>query len=162
MTAARSLAAHANDREIWLNLRDRFPYPYSVQDAESYIASLGDRAQLTSFGIEVDGEAAGTIGVIPGTDIGRYSAEIGYWLGRRFWNHGVVTQALLAVTDYAFSELKMLRVFAVPFAENTASHRVLAKAGYELEGRMRNSAMKNSELLDQLLYAAYKPPTVTA
>ena len=152
---APSLAAHADDREVWLHLRDRFPHPYTVQDAADYVASTAERPRPTSFGIVVDGEAAGTIGLVPGDDIARHTAEVGYWLGRAFWGRGVVTDALRAVTGYAFAELGLHRVFAVPFVHNAASARVLEKVGYVLEGRMRRSAVKAGVVLDQWLYAAY-------
>ena len=58
---APSLAAHANDREVWLNLRDRFPHPYTLADASAYIAAVAARPRQTSFGIVVDGEAAGML-----------------------------------------------------------------------------------------------------
>lgn len=151
---APSLAAHADDRDVWLNLRDRFPHPYTLADAEAYIASIPASPRPAGFGIVVDGEAAGTIGLVPGSDIERHTAEVGYWLGRRFWGRGVVSDALRAVTAYAFAELGMHRVFAVPFADNAASVRVLEKAGYVLEGRMRRSAVKDGRILDQWLFAA--------
>ena len=154
---AASLAAHADDRDVWLQLRDRFPHPYAVEDAHAYIAAVAARGLPTSFGIVVDGEAAGTITLMPGDDIARHSAEIGYWVGRRFWGRGVATDALTAATGHAFSALGMHRVFAVPFVRNDASRRVLEKAGYALEGRMRQSAVKAGELLDQWLFAAYAP-----
>lgn len=152
---AATLAAHANDRDVWLNVRDRFPHPYSLSDAEAYIASVAAQPVQVTFGIIVDGMAAGNIGLMPGSDIERYSSEIGYWLGRPFWGRGIMTEAVRAVTLYAFAHLGMHRVFAVPFAPNTASRRVLEKAGYVLEGVMRRSAVKDGVLLDQLLYAAY-------
>jgi ribosomal-protein-alanine N-acetyltransferase len=150
---AASLATHANDRDVWLNLRDRFPHPYSVDDATTYIASVAARPLQTSFGIVVEGEAAGSISLMLGEDIARGSAEIGYWLGRRFWGRGVISDAVRATTDYAFGTLGLHRVFAVPFVHNVASSRVLEKAGYVCEGRMRRSAVKAGEVLDQWLYA---------
>ncbi|HEU4699420.1 MAG TPA: GNAT family protein [Gemmatimonadales bacterium] len=153
---AAGLAAHADDREIWLNLRDRFPHPYRIADAEAFITAAAREPRPTTFGIVVDGEAAGAIGLEPGDDIERYTAEVGYWLGRRFWGRGVMTDALRAVTDHAFAELGLHRVFAVPFVRNVASCRVLEKAGYVREGRMRRSAVKAGEVLDQWLYAAVR------
>lgn len=64
--------------------------------------------------------------------------------------------AVAAATDYAFRELGLLRVFAVPFAHNVASARVLERAGYRLEGTMRRSAVKDGAVLDQHLYAALR------
>ena len=152
---AATLALHANDRDVWLNVRDRFPHPYAVSDAEAYIQSVAAQPVQTSFGIVVDGKAAGNIGLMLGSDIERFSAEMGYWLGRPFWGRGIMTEAVRAVTLYAFAHLALHRVFAIPFAHNRASGRVLEKAGYVLEGVMRKSAVKDGVLLDQHLYAAY-------
>ena len=151
---APSLARHADDREVWLNLRDRFPHPYTLDDAHAYIAAVAAQAPRTSFGIVVAGEAAGTISLMPGDDIARRTCEIGYWIGRPWWGRGVATDAVRAVTAYAFATLGMHRVFALPFTRNAASRRVLEKAGYVLEGTLRHSAVKDGEVLDQWLLAA--------
>jgi [ribosomal protein S5]-alanine N-acetyltransferase len=153
---AESLARHANDCGVWENLRDRFPHPYALADAESYIAHTAARSVQTSFGIIVDDQAIGTIGLMLGDDIARQSAEVGYWIGREFWGRGIVVEALRAITRHAFETLSLDRVFAVPFATTTRSARVLEKAGYVKEGVMRHSAVKDGKLLDQLLYAAYR------
>ena len=152
---AVSLARHANDRGIWLNLRDRFPHPYADADAQAFIAYAAQLNPVTAFAIDVDGAAVGSLNLMPGHDIERVSTEIGYWLGRALWGRGIVTDAVIAATEYAFTTLGMRRVFAVPFVRNVASHRTLEKAGYVREGMMRRSAIKDGELLDQFLYAAY-------
>jgi RimJ/RimL family protein N-acetyltransferase len=154
---AESLALHANDRDLWLNLRDLFPHPYSVDDARAYIAHAAARPVQTSFGIVVNGAAVGSISLKPGTDIERHTAEIGYWLGRAVWGKGIATQAVRTVTRYAFDTLGMHRVFAVPFAANLASQRVLEKAGYVRECVMRRSAVKDGVVHDQILYAVTDP-----
>ena len=153
---AASLARHANDRQVWLNLRDLFPHPYSIADAERYIAQVVDEMPVTRFAIDIDGEAVGGVGLKLGSDIERRSAEIGYWLGQAYWGRGIVSAAVAAVTDYAFRELDLLRVFAVPFVRNPASARVLEKAGYQREGTMRCSAVKDGLIVDQYLYAAVR------
>lgn len=155
MSDAASIARHANDREIWLNLRDRFPHPHSEENARGYIEYAGSLNPQTSFGIDVGGSVVGTISLVPGHDIERISSEIGYWLGREFWGRGVVTDAVRGLTRYAFDDLQMQRVFAVPFVRNPASARVLEKAGYAREGTMRRSAIKDGVILDQYLYAVY-------
>jgi ribosomal-protein-alanine N-acetyltransferase len=149
-----SLARHANDRRIWMNLRDRFPHPYGLGDAESFIAMATGMVPMTFFAIAVDGEAVGGIGYTRHQDVERISAEIGYWLGAQFWGRGIMTAALVALTRYAFDRHGDLRrIYAVPFAWSGASIRVLEKAGYCLEGRMRQSAIKDGKVSDQLLYA---------
>jgi ribosomal-protein-alanine N-acetyltransferase len=152
---AGSLAGHANDYDVWRNLRDRFPHPYTTADAEMYIAHVASRPVVTSFGIVVDHEAIGSISLMLGDDIARRSAEVGYWIGRAFWGRGIMVEALVATTRYAFDQLSLTRVFAVPFATTNRSARVLEKAGYVQEGVMRRSAVKEGKVLDQLLYAAY-------
>ena len=152
---AASLADHANDRGIWENLRDRFPHPYTVADAVAYIDQVARRPLQTSFGIIVDGQAAGSISLMVGDDIARRSAEVGYWIGRAYWGRGIMAEVLEATTRCAFDHLQLARVFALPFARTQRSVRVLEKAGYVLEGVMRHSAIKDGMLLDQILYAAY-------
>ena len=157
---AASLAVYANDRKIWLNLRDRFPHPYTQQDAETFIAFVTQQDQPTVWAIEVAGEAAGTIGITLGTDIERVGAEIGYWLGEPYWGRGITTEALTAVTKSSLAHFQLQRIFALPFANNAPSCRVLEKAGYTREGRLRRSAIKAGQVLDQVLYAYVVPDKV--
>ena len=148
-----SLVEHANNRKIWLNLRDRFPYPYTRSAGRDWIRHVRKMAPATSFAIAVDGAAVGGIGFVPQSDVERVSAEIGYWLGEAFWGRGIATQALIAVTDYAFEKHELTRLFALPFARNLASCRVLEKAGYVLEARLRRNAIKDGVVTDSMLYA---------
>jgi RimJ/RimL family protein N-acetyltransferase len=148
-----SLARHANDIEVARHLRDRFPHPYLPGHAAAFIRTATAADPPTNFAIEVDGEAAGGIGFVRGSDIERYSAEIGYWLGEAHWGRGIVTEALILVTEHAFRDLNLLRLFAVPFSDNMPSIRVLEKAGYRREGILRSSSVKYGEPRDQALYA---------
>jgi RimJ/RimL family protein N-acetyltransferase len=148
-----SLVRHANNRAIWLKMRDRFPYPYTRADAEGWIRIASARDPQADFAIEVAGEAVGGVGLMLHEDVERVSAEIGYWLGESLWGRGIMSAAVNAVTEYAFSALGLTRVYAVPYAHNAASMRVLEKAGFAREGRMRRSAIKDGVVLDQLLFA---------
>jgi ribosomal-protein-alanine N-acetyltransferase len=155
---ADSIARHANNFKVWINLRDAFPHPYRQRDAHEYIRTVMQRKPETNFAIVVDGEAAGSIGYVIHADVERVSAEIGYWLAEAYWGRGVVTEALAAVTRHAVEAHGLTRVYAVPFAWNAASCRVLEKAGYVLEARLRNSAVKNGQLTDQMQYAFISDP----
>ncbi len=157
---AASLAQYANNRKVWLNLRDRFPHPFSVADGAAYIGAVLARPRETSFAITVNDVAVGGISLRIGEDIERLSAELGYWLGESHWGRGIATAAVGAVTQYGFEALGLMRIFAVPYATNPASCRVLEKAGYVREGVMRASAIKDGKLLDQVLYAriSLEPP----
>jgi len=156
-TDLASLVTHANNRHVSIHLRDRFPFPYQTENGRSFLNWIVQQAAPTVWAIEVDGEAAGGIGVELQTDVERVSAEIGYWLGEAVWGRGIATEALQAVTAEAFRRFELRRVYALPFADNRASVRVLEKAGYTLEGHLRQSAIKDGTIRDQLLYAAYKP-----
>ena len=150
---AESLLRHANNRNIWLNLRDAFPYPYTKHDARAYIRSVRDRTPETTFAIAVDEEAVGSIGFVLRTDVERVSAEIGYWLAEPFWGRGIATEALVALTQYAIVTHGLTRIYALPFAWNLASCRVLEKAGYVREAILRSSSVKYGNARDQALYA---------
>jgi ribosomal-protein-alanine N-acetyltransferase len=152
-TDARSLVTYANNRKIWLNLRDRFPHPYSKRDALAFLRSVHGRQPETVFAIAVGDEAVGSIEFVLHQDVERVSAEIGYWLGEPFWGRGIATEALTAVTRYAFEHHHLTRIFALPFATNRASCRVLEKAGYALEATLRRSAIKEGVIVDQCQYA---------
>lgn len=151
-----SLARHANNRNIWLNVRDRFPHPYTLADAEAWVAKASAAEPETQFAIEVSGEAAGGIGLFLQEDVERYSAEIGYWLGEVYWGRGIATAAVRRFTQYAFETFDLCRIYASVFARNAASGRVLEKAGYELEGRLRQSGVKEGRVVDGLLYATVR------
>jgi RimJ/RimL family protein N-acetyltransferase len=148
-----SLVEHANNRKIWINLRDRFPHPYTWTDGRRFIRAARRMIPETFFAIAVDGAAVGSIGFAPSPDVERVSAEVGYWLGERFWGRGIATDALAAVTNYAIEQHGLTRVFALPFEYNTGSCRVLEKVGYTLEARLRRSAIKDGVIVDQLQYA---------
>ena len=148
-----SLVRHANSRVIWRNLRDAFPHPYTLANAQHWIRSANPATPVTNFAIVVDGTAVGGIGLVLKDDVFRRSAEIGYWLGEEYWGRGIVTEAVRAVTDYAFATFDLCRVYAGVFEWNPASMRVLEKAGYEYECRTRKSVVKDGEIIDELIYA---------
>lgn len=150
------MARLADNPKVWVQLRDAFPHPYRMEDARRFLDAHVGSVPETVVAIEVEGGFAGSVGLKLGMDVERVSAEIGYWVAEPFWGRGIGTASLVAATDWAFEQWPLTRVFAVPFARNAASCRVLEKAGYVLEGRMVRSAVKQGEVLDQLLYAAYR------
>jgi len=150
---ATSLVKYANNVNVARHLRDRFPHPYTAADAHRFLDAVTVARPITTFAIEVGGEAAGGIGFSAGTDVERYSAEIGYWLAEPLWGRGIAAEALRLVSDYAFTKCNVLRLFALPFADNARSTRVLEKAGYACEGILRASSVKFGEKRDQAMYA---------
>ena len=152
---ATSLAEVANDRDIWINVRDRFPHPYHLEHAETFIAESAKHDPPLNLAICVDGRAVGNIGLILGTDIDRVSAELGYWLGKPYWGRGIVTAAIPAATKYAIETFGLTRIFAAVFTFNAGSARVLEKAGYVRESYQRRAAIKDGVVYDQYVYAWY-------
>ena len=150
---ADAIVRHANNRKVWLNLRDLFPHPYTAADARSWLQSVTERQPETNFAIAVKGEAVGGIGFMLQLDVAYRSAEIGYWLGEQFWGRGIATEAVIAVSEYAFSSHDLCRLYANVFEWNPASARVLEKAGFAFEGRLRKSVTKDGQTIDQLMYA---------
>ena len=152
---AAGVAKYADNEKIARNLRDVFPHPYTLADAEGFIRSCVERegqGQLCRA-IVVDGEAAGSIGLFLGNDVYRKSAELGYWLGRPFWRQGIMTAAVEEMCALGFAAWDIVRIYAEPYAGNAGSRGVLEKAGFVLEGVKRRSVFKNGELLDSCIYA---------
>ena len=150
---AESLAKHANNRKVWLGLRDLFPHPYTIDDAHEFLQKKITEQSATIFCVEIDGAAVGGIGIHPGQDVHRHTATLGYWLAEEFWGRGIMTEAVTTVTDFCFENFPLRRISAEVFANNPASARVLEKAGFSFEGRLKNNVIKDGEILDSLLYA---------
>lgn len=148
-----SLVRHANNYDIWRNLRDRFPHPYTRKAAREWVDHTLDEDPPFNLAITVNSAAVGGIGIFPGTDIHHRSAEIGYWLGEEFWGRGIATEALKAASQWAFENYDLNRLWAGVFEHNAASARVLVKAGYQFEARLRQAATKEGRTIDELIYA---------
>jgi len=154
---ATQLAAIANNKKVADSLRDVFPHPYRLEEALSFITICMDEAPQVNFGIRVNGQLAGVIGLIPQTDIYRISAETGYWLGEEFWGMGAATAALKLLISYAFDNLKLAKLYSGVFSTNRASIRVLEKCGFEQEGLLKRSLIKNGRILDEHRFGLVNP-----
>jgi RimJ/RimL family protein N-acetyltransferase len=150
------LARHADNRRVWANLRDRFPSPYTIEDAEHWVRHAMRALPATDFAIDVDGQAVGGIGLVLRDDVDRVSAELGFWLGEAFWGRGIMTDAVSVFVPWAFGRFHLTRIFAQVFAFNHASARVLEKSGFVLEATLRQSAIKDGRITDQWQYARTK------
>lgn len=148
-----SLVRYANNPKIAQFMTDGFPHPYTREHGEKFIEFTNRDTPVHIFAIEVDGEAVGGIGIHPQADIHRKNAELGYWLAEPFWGKGIITAAVRQMVDFAFQTYDINRVFARPYGTNTASQRVLEKAGFVLEGRFEKTIYKNGAYLDELVYA---------
>lgn len=151
-----SLQRHADNAKVAAFLRDRFPHPYTLDDASFWINTIKEQQPVISFAIIVNGEACGGIGIEPFNDESRITAEIGYWLGEQHWSKGIMTEALRLVTSYAFEHFALIRIEAGVYNKNTASMKVLKKAGYIKEAVLRRSIIKNGEVMDKHMYVIFK------
>lgn len=154
---ALALAQLANNKKIWLNVRDALPHPYMLEDAVFFINLIKDEITPFSFAIEYDGAFCGMIGLTPQKDVYRLTAEIGYWLGEPFWNKGIVTKAVALITDYAFNELGFIRIHTGIFEYNIASMKVLEKNGYKKDGVFEKSIIKDGKIINEHRYSKIKP-----
>lgn len=156
-----ALPALANDPAVAANLRDAFPHPYTRAHATEWVAyGVSYVGEPLDFAITLGPAEApapdtlvGAIHVKALDDVHRYTAGIGYWVGRRYWGRGVATRAVRAIVRYGFDTLGMVRLQAEVYAWNAASARVLEKAGFVREARLRRHVYKDGRLDDLLLYA---------
>lgn len=154
---AASIAKYGNNTQIADNMRDRFPSPYQKEHADFFISSvLSPEYKDMVNAIEINGEAAGVISLLLKDDVHRLSAEIGYWLGEEHWGKGIATEAVKAITDYAFENTDLVRIYGIVFQNNRASATVLENAGYRFEGTQRKAIYKNGVVLDALVFAMVK------
>ena len=147
---------YANNDKIARNLRDVFPYPYILTDAQAFVNSCveGDEDRQLCRAIEADGHAVGSIALFRGSDVYRLTAELGYWLAEEYWGRGMMTRAVQQICQEGEERWDdLVRIYAEPFAHNTASRRVLEKAGFALEGVLRHSVCKQGRIWDSCMYA---------
>jgi len=154
---ARKLALIADNKNIADNLRDGFPFPYSLKDAKDWLnLILPENYPPRFFAIIVEKELAGSIGIVKKSDIYRKNFEIGYFISESFWGKGVATKAIKAATSYAFKDFDIVRVYAEPFSDNAASRRVLEKAGFKLEATLKRNVIKNGIIKDSCIYSVLR------
>lgn len=147
------LVIYANNKKIADKLTDMFPHPYTREDGIKFIEMTMQNEPRQIFAIDIDDIAIGAIGLHPQNDIHRMNAELGYWLAEPFWGKGIITRAIKEMVKYGFDTLAINRIFARPYGSNKASQRVLEKAGFKLEAHLKNTIIKNSVYLDELIYA---------
>ena len=147
-----SLTIHANNINIWNNLRNYFPYPYTEEDGKKWLQKTIGAVPIVNFAIDLDGEAIGGIGLILNSDVYIHTAEIGYWLGETHWGKGIGTEAVRQMVEYTFYYFDIIRLYAEVFETNKSSMRILEKNGFYLEGVRRKAVLKNEKLMDDYIW----------
>jgi [ribosomal protein S5]-alanine N-acetyltransferase len=154
---AGELAQIANNKRISDNLRDGFPFPYSLEDAVNWLRLILPENTPPRFFAIVDGhKLVGSIGIVTKSDIYRKNAEIGYFIAEDFWGKGIATKAIKAATSYAFREFDFVRIYAEPFSDNYSSRKVLENAGFILEATLKKYVIKNGIIKDSCIYSVLK------
>lgn len=146
----------ANNHAIAVNLRDAFPYPYTIEDAVTYLDLATNGVLGYVFGIYDDDTFIGCCSLIPQNDVYRINAEIGYWIGEPYWGKGFATDAVRLAVKFAFEELNLLRVYANIYEYNIGSMRVLEKAGFKKDAIIKSSVIKEGKIIDEHLYSIRK------
>lgn len=152
----QQLQSIANNFEVSKYLRNVFPYPYTNEDAQNFIAFANSAEDQFLRAIIVDGLVAGGCSLELQQDVNCYNAELGYWLGKSFWHQGIASKVVHQVCEYGFQNTQAVRIYAEVFADNLASCRVLEKNGFRQEGRLHKSVYKHGKFMDSLLYARLK------
>lgn len=153
MSDLDALVRYANNEKVAIRLTDGFPYPYLRENGQGFLKMVEQQSPTRYFAIATQEEAIGGIGITINEDVYRLTAELGYWLAEPFWGQGIMTEAVTRFSDYCFTQFELVRIYAMPYASNPKSVRVLEKAGYTLEGVMRSNVIKAGIILDQYLYA---------
>lgn len=153
---AAKLVSQADNPRIAAFLRDSMPQPYTFDDADRWVRFNlvnGDGPDTINRVIALDDDLIGTIGIRRGEDIHRFNAEIGYWLGEEHWGKGIATRAVELLSEWIFHFTDIHRLYAGVMEPNSASAKVLEKAGYSLECVIRDGVFKNGRFVNELLYS---------
>lgn len=153
---ASDLQKHADNPNISGYLFDRFPSPYTLNDAENFISHKLHQNPTTSFVIAIDDKLIGVISIDMRDDIYRKAPLLGYWLRQDHWGRGIMTEAVKIITMYAFANLDIVRLQAGVLANNPGSMRVLEKGGFLKEGVLRNNIIKDGVVMDEYIYGMVK------
>ncbi|MES2278502.1 MAG: GNAT family protein [Bacteroidota bacterium] len=157
LTDAVAMQRNANNKNISDFLLDRFPSPYTMEDAEAWVQRWQGQDPIINFAIVIGDEVIGGVGLEFRQDVYRKTPLIGYWLAEHYWGKGIMPQAVKLVADYAFADLEVICILAYVLSKNPASMRVMEKAGFIKQGVIPRSIIKNGDVLDEHVYSLNRP-----
>ena len=129
---AAALAMAIGDKAIVRNLAV-VPWPYTLRDAEAFLATPRDPILPSLLIFERTGEAPQLVGSCGLARRSSGAVEMGYWVARPYWGRGYATEACEALVDIARA-LRLPSIEGSHFIDNPASGRVLEKLGFEPTG----------------------------
>lgn len=155
MSDAGALAALLQDGRVRRMLRDGLPYPYTEADARAFLAETlaSDPEEVFAFAIAQEDIPVGSLGMFRQGNIHRRTAELGYYLGPDHWGQGIGTWAVREAVQWAFAGQICCESLRNPSQRTTPPARVLEKAGFQLEGVLRQNAVKDGRVQDMKMYA---------
>lgn len=150
------LLEYMKDKEI-SDMTSNIPYPYT-EDSAKFWFKISEEAYLSHNGIvfairNLDEQFMGGIGLHKNEN---NEAEIGYWIGKPFWNQGFITEASVKILEFGFNNLGYQKIFGRVFPHNPASAKVLEKIGMQKEALLKNHYQKNDQFLDAIVYSKTK------
>jgi len=154
----KSLQGNINNKKIYQNTSN-IPHPYTLKDAKKWITKnlkeeKKKNPQMINFAIEINDEVVGSVGL--GNIKYGHKAEVSYWLGEKYWNSGIMTEAVKLVTKFGFEKLKLKKIYGRVYIFNLASKKVLEKNDYKLEGILKKDFKKDGKFIDSYLLAKIK------
>tara|TARA_Y100000310_G_scaffold344510_1_gene457654 strand:- start:9850 stop:10368 length:519 start_codon:yes stop_codon:yes gene_type:complete len=152
-----SLQKHINNNKIY-RYTCQIPYPYTLKTAKQWVKdnvinNKKRNKEKVNFVIDINGKVVGGVGLF---DVRPHKAEIGYWLGEKYWGQGIIPEAVKLVVDYGFSKMKLSRIYASTMKPNKQSQKVLLKVGFRKEGVMKKYYLKDGKIGDGYLFAKVK------
>ncbi|MEM5871758.1 MAG: GNAT family N-acetyltransferase [Candidatus Aenigmatarchaeota archaeon] len=153
--------------QIYKNLQDKeivkwtlIPWPYKKRDAFNFVKTAKEKLkkrEAYTFGIFLKGTDK-LVGCISLKNVSKENknGELGYWIGRKYWNKGYATEAVKLILHFAFKKLKLHKVYAVVLEENIASVKVLEKNGFRIEGEFREQRFRYKKWHDELRFGILK------
>lgn len=155
-----ALVNYLNDEDVQ-RFTLRLPYPYTEKDAETFLQFCLDLRKKHGRTINwmirnSNGEAIGCIGLQLAHGPDSHRDEIGYWLGKEYWGHGIMTKVVKKFSEYLFNYLGLIRIEAYVFEGNESSNKVLEKNGFKHEGFLHKVYDKKGKYISANLYAAVK------
>jgi ribosomal-protein-alanine N-acetyltransferase len=165
----RLRAPRWRDYAEWADLRSRsraFLQPWEPVWPEDDLTRAAFRRRLTAYSREIDAGAAypffifralddALVGGVTLSNVRRGVAQmgtVGYWIGEPFAHQGYMAAALPPLLDFAFGSIALHRVEAACLPQNSASHRLLLKTGFQEEGMARAYLKINGSWRDHLLF----------
>lgn len=152
------LVKYANNKKIADNLRNVFPFPYTMEDGKKFIESClePNMEDRLVFAIVTNNEAIGCISISKKQDVNCKSAEIGFWVAEEYWSHGAATAAIRQICAAGFKYYDIARIYGTIFANNAGAKHVLQNCGFSYEATLKKSIYKNGVFMDSMIYAIVK------